>query len=68
MHNIIERSIEVQKDLYFCFIDYYGHDKLFDMLDRLNIGGKALRWLKKLYWEQAAAVRIENRLKPGSHQ
>ena len=30
------------------------------MLDTLD--GKALRWLKNLYWEQTAAVRVENKL------
>ena len=32
------------------------------MLDRLDIDGKALRWLKSLYWEQTATVRVENKL------
>ena len=32
------------------------------MLDRLDIDGKALRWLKNSCWEQTAAVRIENKL------
>ena len=68
MRNIIERSIEVQKDLYLFFIDYskafdkVRHDKMFDMLDRLDIDGKALRWLRNLHWEQTAAVSIENKL------
>ena len=68
MRNVIERSIEVQKDLYLCFIDYskaldkVRHEKLFAILDRLDIDGKTLRWIRNLYWEQTAAVRVENQL------
>ena len=68
MRNVIERSIEVQKDLYLCFIDYskaldkVRHEKLFAILDRLDIDGKTLQWIRNLYWEQTVAVRVENEL------
>ena len=59
-----ERAIEVQKDLYFCFIDYekafdrVKHENLIKMLKNINIDGKDLRIIKNLYWSQKAAVRV----------
>ena len=66
MRNLMERSIEVQKDIFLCFIDYskafdkVRHEKLFAILDKLDIDGKTLRWIRNLYWEQTAAVRVES--------
>ena len=62
---LMERCIEVQRDLYICFIDYskafdkVRHDELFNILEELDIDGKDLRIIKNLYWKQKAAVRIE---------
>jgi len=68
IRNLCERSIEVQHDLYLCFIDYskafdkVQHETLFSILDQLDIDGKTLRWIRNLYWEQTAAVRVDNEL------
>ena len=65
---LMERCIEVQKDLYICFIDYFKafdkvkHEKLFEMLNQLDIDGKDLRVLRNLYWDQTAAVRVGGEL------
>ena len=46
---LMERCIEVQKDLFICFIDYskafdkVRHDELFKILEGLEIDGKDLR-------------------------
>ena len=62
---LMERCIEVQKDLHLCFIDYskafdkVRHEELFEMLGKLDIDGKDLRVIRNLYWDQTAAVRIE---------
>ena len=46
---LAERCIEMQKDLYLCFIDYskafdkVRHKKLFNILEHLDIDGKDLR-------------------------
>ncbi|GFN90591.1 LINE-1 reverse transcriptase [Plakobranchus ocellatus] len=62
---LMERCIEMQKDLQFCFIDYSkAFDKvrrleLFRMLEKLDIDGKDLRVIRNLYWDQTASVRIE---------
>ena len=66
LKTLMERSIEVQKDLYLCFIDYskafdkVRHSDLFDILNGLDFDGKDLRILRNLYWEQEAAIRIDN--------
>ena len=66
LKTLMERSIEVQKDLYLCFIDYskafdkVRHSDLFDILTGLDIDGKDLRVLRNLYWEQEAAIRVDN--------
>ena len=65
---LMERCIEVQKDLYICFIDYFKafdkvkHEKLFEMLNQLDIDGKDLRVLRNLYWDQTAAVGVGGEL------
>ena len=62
----MERAIEVQKDLYLCFIDYsktfdkVNHSDLFDILLRHNCDGKDLRVIRNLYWEQEATIRIDD--------
>ena len=65
---LAERCIEMQKDLYLCFIDYskafdkVGHEKIFNILEHLDIDGKDLRVIRNLYWDQSAAVRIGGEL------
>ena len=54
---LMERCIEVQKELYLCFINYskafdkVKHEKLFEMLENLDIHGKDLRVIRNLYWD-----------------
>ena len=65
---LIERCIQMQKDLYLCFIDYskafdkVKHQDLFNILQDLDIDGKDLRIIRNLYWEQEAAIRYEGEL------
>ncbi|GFN87583.1 endonuclease-reverse transcriptase [Plakobranchus ocellatus] len=62
---LMERCIEMQKDLHLCLIDYskafdkVRHVELFRMLEKLDIDGKDLRVIRNLYWDQTASVRIE---------
>ena len=66
LRTLMERAIEVQKDLYVCFIDYskafdkVKHSDLFDILSELNCDGKDLRVIRNLYWEQEAAIRVDD--------
>jgi len=60
-----ERAIEMQKDIYVCFIDYekafdnVRHAQLFQDLGEIGLDTKDLRLLSELYWKQSAAIRIE---------
>ncbi|GFO34248.1 retrovirus-related pol polyprotein from type-1 retrotransposable element r2 [Plakobranchus ocellatus] len=62
---VMERCIEIHKDLHLCFIDYskafdkIRHIELFHVLEKLDIDGKDLRVIRNLYWDQTAFVRIE---------
>ncbi|GFO24183.1 RNA-directed DNA polymerase from mobile element jockey-like [Plakobranchus ocellatus] len=52
LRTLIERALEVQKDVYLCFIDYtkafdrVRHDEIIAELKQLNIDGKDLRIIK----------------------
>ncbi|GFO27892.1 endonuclease-reverse transcriptase [Plakobranchus ocellatus] len=67
LRTLIERALEVRKGLYLCFIDYtkafdrVRHDEIITQLKQLKIDGKDLRIIKTMYWEQTAAMRIENK-------
>ena len=67
MRNICERATEMQKNLFLCFIDYekafdkVQHQKLFNILAKTEIDGKDLRLLRNLYWNQQAAIDIDQR-------
>jgi len=59
-----ERAIEMQRNLFLCFIDYskafdnVKHEKLLEMLEDIQIDGKDLRIIRNLYWKQTAPIRI----------
>ena len=63
---LAERCIEVQQDLFLCFIDYtkafdkVRHEDLITLFDSLDIDGKDLRLIRNLYWEQTAAMKIDD--------
>ncbi|GFO30221.1 ankyrin-1 [Plakobranchus ocellatus] len=67
LRTLIERALETQKDVYLCFTDYTKafdrgrHDEIITQLKQLNIDGKDFRIIKTMYWEQTAAMRIENK-------
>ena len=68
LRTILERALEHQKDIYLCFIDYtkafdnVKHDKLIEILKQLDVYGKDLRIISKMYWEQLAAVRVHDEI------
>ena len=68
LRTVIERSIEVQQDLYSCFIDFskafdtVKHDKLIQMLQDINIDDKDLQLIKNMYWQQTAAIKVNNNI------
>ena len=64
---IIEKARELQKNIYFCFIDYakafdcVDHNKLWKILKEMGIPDHLTCLLRNLYAGQEAAVRTENR-------
>ena len=68
LRTICERAIEVQRDIYICFIDYEKafdkvmHEKLIDILKAQNIGKNNLQLIRNLYWLQEAAIRVEGEI------
>ena len=66
IHWIMEKAIEFQKNIYFCFIDYakifdcVDHDKLWKILKELGIPDHLTYLLRNLYAGQEATVRTEH--------
>ena len=66
LRTICERSLEMNNDVYICFIDYtkafdrVKHEKLIECLSEIGIDERDLQIITKLYWEQTAAVRTEH--------
>ncbi|GFO38972.1 LINE-1 reverse transcriptase [Plakobranchus ocellatus] len=67
LRTLIERALQVQKDVHLCFIDHtkafdrVRHDEMITQLKQLIIDEKGLRIIKTMYWEQTAAMPIENK-------
>ena len=54
---IIEKAREFQKNIYFCFIDYVDHNKLWKILEEMGIPDHLICILKNPYAGQEATVR-----------
>ena len=70
-YNIIaQKHLEVDKDLFTCFIDYskafdkVHHEQLIQCLEKIGVDGKDIRVIANLYCHQKAAIRIQNQLSP----
>ena len=67
---LAQKHIEVNQDLFTCFIDYskafdrVHHDQLISCLEKIGIDGRDIRIIANLYWHQKAAIRIQNELSP----
>ena len=65
---LCERHLEVQKDVYICFLDYekafdrVRHEPLMQCLSEIGVDGKDIKIIRNLYWDQTASVRIMNEL------
>ena len=63
IHWIIQKAIEFQKNIYFCFIDYakafdcVDHNKLWEILKEMGIPDHLICLLKNLHADQGATVR-----------
>ena len=69
---IIEKTIEFQRNIYFCFIDYttafdyVDHNKLWEILKQIGISDHPTCLLRNLYAGQEATVRIGHETTSGS--
>ena len=65
-----QKFIEVDQDIYTCFIDYskafdkVHHSQLIECLEKIGVDGRDIRIIANLYWHQKAAIRINNELSP----
>ena len=63
IRGIIEKARELQKNIYFCFIDYakafdcVDHNKLWKILKEMGISDHLTCFLRNLYAGQEATVR-----------
>ena len=63
LRRLVERSVEKQRDVYTCFIDYrkafntVKHESLVELLQSLDVDKSETRLLTNLYWKQTAAVK-----------
>lgn len=66
MLTLLQRSWEVQKPIYVCFIDFekafdrVQHDRLFKYLETTGIDNRDLRLIQNIYWEQKASVLVDD--------
>ena len=67
---LAQKFIEVDQDIYTCFIDYskafdkVHHSQLIECLEKIGVDGRDIRIIANLYWHQKAAIRINNELSP----
>ena len=67
---LAQKYIEVDQDLFACFIDYskafdrVHHAELITCLEKIGLDGKDIRMIANLYWHQKAAIKIQNELSP----
>ena len=60
--------MEVEKDIYICFIDYtkafdrFKHSKMINCLKEIGVNSKGLTIITKMYWGQTANVRTDHKI------
>lgn len=63
---LIQRCRDMSTDVYACFLDYQkafdcvDHGKLINILQNMNLDGRDVRIIKNLYYNQIAAVKVED--------
>ena len=68
LKNLAERCIEVNKNLYCCFIDFsrafdrVQHNILFELLSDLEFQDRDLRLVQSLYFKQNANIHLKDQL------
>ena len=63
-----QKELEVQRDIYVCFIDYakafdrVKHTEVIASLEKAGIDGKDVRMIIELYWNQQAVIRVDQEI------
>ena len=57
IHWIMEKAREFQKNIYFCFIDYVDHNKLWKILKEMGVPDHLTCLLRNIYAGQEQTVR-----------
>lgn len=63
VQTLVQNCMDVRKDVFLCFVDYekafdkVKHEKLMEVLQKLDIDGKDIQCIQNLYWNQKAHVR-----------
>ena len=64
LRRLVERSVEKQRDVYTCFIDYskafdtVKHESLVELLQSLDVDNSETRLLTNLYWNQTSKLQL----------
>ena len=58
---IMEKAIEFQKNIYFCFIDYAKAFDCFDCVDHINCGKFFKRWEYQTTWPTSWEICMQIR-------
>ena len=72
IHKITEKARELQKNIYFCFIDYtkafdcVDHNKLWEILKEMGISDHLTCLLRNLYAGQEAQLELDMEQQTGS--
>lgn len=65
---LLEQAVQIQKDLYQCFIDYrelfdnIRRDELLQILEKIYSHEKYIVLIRCIYWEERVFTRIEKML------
>ena len=68
LNRIIENAIQVQKNVYLCFVDYekavdkVRHNELMNILRQIGVDGEDLRLIKNIYEMQGVALQLGGEL------
>ena len=72
IHWIIKKARELQKNIYFCFIDYakafdcVDHNKLWEILKKMGIPDHLTWLLRNLYADQESTLELDMEQQTGS--
>lgn len=71
MQVLTQRCLDVNTNVYACFIDFekafdkVQHVKLLSILRKAGIDGRDIRVIENLYWNQTANVKVDNAYSEG---